>query len=424
MQEIWAHPSRVVSEVSLRLDGAPGTVHRSLRTPALAERELGTPTGDVVERWTASAAHAACAWEVAAGPATRIELACTAEHRRAGQAGAPPVEVTRDARGVCLAHPGGPSVEILLARGDSIEPVGGSGDTVRLLARARGTLRLVVIAGADADDLARARERVERRGIAAITDERAQHARLLADYGTAIESPAADEVAAFEWAKADSDGLLVVSPDGARFAEAYHEPGGAAWKQQGPVKWAGPGAVLSLGAALLAAGLRDPVREWLRFSAATSGTDGSAPALAAAYHDWTGEPMAPTAGSATHPMSRPRTAAQPGAPWAPLVRELISRWGVAATAGGSLALAPAMPDDRHEAAVRRLRIGTSVIDAELRRRFDRTVVRLYRRHGPPLPVALELPGAPPLAITADDQPLPVGRVVLSVSDRHEVMFQR
>ena len=40
-----------------------------------------------------------------------------------------------------------------------------------------------------------------------------------------------------------------------------------------------------------------------------------------------------------------------------------------------------------------------------------------------LPVTLELRDRTPAALTADDEPVPGGRVTLPVTDRHEVVFQ-
>lgn len=410
LREIWAHPWLLLRDGAVRVAAEVPTTERAVRCPSLGERELRTGGGR--ERWTAAAAHAACVWEVSAATGTPVELGAVADFGISGEA-PPAVRLDRVAAGLRITRADGPAMELILARGDVLET-----DGERIVARGRGIVRLVVVAGADAAELARARDRVERRGLAGIAGERAQHSRLVADFGVAIESPDPGDVAAFEWAKVAADGLLVELPGGGRrFAEAYREPGSAAWRRHGPIVWASGRSAASLGAALLAAGLREPVRDALRSGAA---------ALAAGWRDWTGERddagAADSAGAADTAPAGP-DAAGASAAWAPIIAELSGRWGARARDGAALSLRPTLPADRREIAVRRLRVGHSVVDAELRRRFDRVTARLHRRHGPPLPVAVELAGAPPLAVTADDVPMPGARAVVAVSDRHEVLFQ-
>jgi hypothetical protein len=372
---------------------------------------LGAPGAS--ERWTAAAAHAACVWEVAAAPAAMIEARLAADIRLPGEA-EPVLSVERVAGGVRISRSDGPAVELLLACGETIDA-----DGPRVVARGRGALRLIAVAGVDAADLARARDRVERRGLAAIAGERAQHSRLIADYGTAVESDVPADATAFEWAKLAADGLLVDIPGRGRcLAAAYHDPGSPEWERGGPIAWATGEALVSLAGALLAAGLREPVRDALR-------SPGGG-ALADLYHRWTGEavPGAPdpadlTARGAAIPAGGPMG----DAVWDPIVREIGARWGARPDAGGRLGLAPVLAPERRHIAVRRLRVGNTVMDLEARRRFDRVIVRLHRRHGPPLPVDLELAGPPPIAVTADGEPLPGTRAVVVVSDHHEVLFQ-
>jgi hypothetical protein len=411
LREIWVHPWRIAHGASLRIAGEPPSTSSALRSPSLVERGLRTRNGTGRELWSGSVAHAACVWDIAAAPGADVEATWLADCSTAGEAG-PALRVTRTEGGVRISRADGASMELLLARGDTLDCSG-----ERIVARGRGTLRIVMVAGADAADLARTRDRIVRRGLAAITGERAQHARLVADFGVAIESPEADEVAAFEWAKVGADGLLVELPGGARrLAAAYHDPGSADWNGSGPVVWASGRALASLGAALLAAGLREPVRDVLRSE--------RPPPLAAAAHSWMG-----AASGVLGPDQTFESDADDGVPsdaqalWTPILREIGGRWGARPAAGAALELTPSLDGHRASMGVRRLRVGDSVVDAEVRRRFDRVNVRLQRRHGPPLPVSLELAGRAPLAVSADDEPLPGRRAVVPVSDRHEVLFQ-
>lgn len=420
LREIWAHPVCVVHDASVRIAGRAPEVSAAVRSPCLIERKVAAGGGTATERWTAAVAHAACVWDIEAAPDAEIDATWRAGFREpGGESAAAAVEQVDG--GIRLTSTGGPLVEVILARGTSLTAAGPV-----LTARGRGALRLVIITGTDAADLARARDRIAKRGLAAIAGERAQHARLVADFGCAIESPEPADIAAFEWAKTDADALLVELPGGARrLAAAYRVPGSADWDAAGPIVWGSGAELASLGAALMAAGLREPVRDTLRSAAAHGAADpvGFA-SLAAAWHGWSGEP--PEGGAVLEPGAMPRRDASnwpPGAVWAPILRELHGRWGAVPAAGAALALTPAPGADRAAMAVRRLRVGQSVVDAEARRRFDRMSVRLQRRHGPALPVSVELAGPPPIAVSADDEPLPGKRAVVAVSDRHEVLFQ-
>ena len=401
----------MVRDAAVHIGGVAPSTTSGVKSPSLGER-----TFDVAgrERWTASAAHAAWVWEVASAPDAIVELSLVADVRQAGEA-APALSVERVPGGLRISRGDGPTLELLLACGEAIDAAG-----PRVAARGRGTVRLIAVAGANAADLARARDRIERRGLAAIGGERAQHARLLADYGTAIESDDPSDAAAFEWAKVAADGLLVELPGRGPFvAAAYREPGTSGWEADGPIVWAAGDALASLGGALLAAGLREAARDALR-------SPGGA-LLADVYHSWTGEPAPPVPPSATGapPSNTGASVVGPArdAVWAPILREVDARWGARPVGGAALALRPMVPRDRRHLGVRRLRVGTTVIDVELRRRFDRVAARLHRRHGPPLPVDVELDGPPPMAVTADGEALPGARAVVVVSDRHEVLFQ-
>jgi hypothetical protein len=414
LREVWAHPWLLLRDATVRIGSAHPVTGTAARSPSLGERELRAAAGDGRERWTAAAAHAACVWDVSVATDAPVEASATADFRVAGAA-PPAVQIERTGGGLRVTRSDGPAMEMILARGDVLDA-----DGARISARGRGAVRIIIVAGCDASDLARARDRIERRGLAAVAGERAQHARLVADFGVAIDSVDPAAVAAFEWAKVAADGLLIELPGGARrFAEAYREPDGAGWRRDGPIVWASGRSAASLGAALLSAGLREPVRDALR---------SGAPGLAAGWHDWTGEATpGREAADATDAADAGGAAdAGPGgasAAWAPIADELFGRWGARARDGAALSLRPTLPADRREMAVRRLRIGNSVMDAELRRRFDRVIARFHRRHGPPLPVAIELAGAPPVAVSADDVPMPGARAVVTLSDRHEVLFQ-
>ena len=80
-----------------------------------------------------------------------------------------------------------------------------SAAAVRVSGKAIGRLRLAVVLAEDAADLDRSLQLLTRRGFAGLRAQRAQHARLLHDYGPSLSTPlpALDE--AFEWAGIRAD---------------------------------------------------------------------------------------------------------------------------------------------------------------------------------------------------------------------------
>lgn len=87
-----------------------------------------------------------------------------------------------------------------------------SAASVHVSATAIGRLRLAVVLAEHAADLDRTLQLVAQRGFAGLRAQRAQHARLLHDYGTALSTPlpALDE--AFAWASLRADELPGAGP--------------------------------------------------------------------------------------------------------------------------------------------------------------------------------------------------------------------
>ena len=81
----------------------------------------------------------------------------------------------------------------------------------RIAATAPGHLRLAIIAAEDAADLHRTLDLLARRGFAGLRAQRAQHARLIQEYGTTLSTPVPAFDEAFEWAKLRADEMAAPS---------------------------------------------------------------------------------------------------------------------------------------------------------------------------------------------------------------------
>jgi hypothetical protein len=108
-----------------------------------------------------------------------------------------------------------------------------------------------------------------------------------------------------------------------------------------------------------------------------------------------------------------------------LLRAVVSGlWGVEPDApNGALGLRPALPPAWPEMALRRLRVGTALLDLRLRRRPGRLVLRVELLQGPRPRLTVELPAAYSVAqVTLDDEALGGARAAFEVSGSHELSF--
>ena len=105
----------------------------------------------------------------------------------------------------------------------------------------------------------------------------------------------------------------------------------------------------------------------------------------------------------------------------PLVEGL---WGVVPCAlEESVLVAPWLPPDWARMSIRRLRIGRTVLDLELRRRPGQLIARVARSFGPGLQLKLApRSAAAPLRVMVDDIELGGTSAQFQVRDQHEVIF--
>ncbi|HEU4698228.1 MAG TPA: hypothetical protein VFS40_03550 [Gemmatimonadales bacterium] len=328
-----------------------------------------------------------------------------------------------------------------------------------------GCIRFTLIAASSAGDLDRTRQLLARRGLAGLASGRAQRAKLLREYAVSIETPEPARDRAFEAAKRRLDDTRVELPGWGRGWVGVTAP-------RDPVALADAAATAY---ALLVAGVREPARDLLRLAAAVHEREGGLPTsatpdgrlarepaaeaetarallrLAGAYRDWSGDADGLTPAARLLAVARTvadaaaRTASGgPGAPespgppealWLPahpalrraadgVLREVIGRWGVRPEQGAEAAeVTLDLPADWPRAALRRLRLGATVLDLLARRRFGRVHVVVTRAHGPPLRLALALAGAVPGRLTVDDVELGGATARFAADATHEVRFE-
>jgi hypothetical protein len=107
-----------------------------------------------------------------------------------------------------------------------------------------------------------------------------------------------------------------------------------------------------------------------------------------------------------------------------LLEAVVRLWGLEPDAvEGTLAVRPALPPGWDRFALRRLRVGRTLLDLELRRRGPAVVVRAIHRFGPSLVLTVGVHAADIAAIELDDEPLAGGRARFELRGRHEVRFQ-
>jgi len=90
----------------------------------------------------------------------------------------------------------------------------------------------------------------------------------------------------------------------------------------------------------------------------------------------------------------------------------------------AVTIAPWLPGNWPGMALRRLRVGKTAIDVEVRRNPGGLIVRVNRVAGPGIRVTLAPRGLPPgAAVQLGEETLgSVGRAVFAAESRHEVIF--
>jgi hypothetical protein len=106
-----------------------------------------------------------------------------------------------------------------------------------------------------------------------------------------------------------------------------------------------------------------------------------------------------------------------------LLESVAALWGLEPDApAAALSVAPALPSGWNGFALRRLRVGRSLLDLEVRRRPQAVVLRVGHLFGPRLVLTVGLRGVEVESTEVDDVALSAARVRFETHDRHEVRF--
>lgn len=106
-----------------------------------------------------------------------------------------------------------------------------------------------------------------------------------------------------------------------------------------------------------------------------------------------------------------------------LLESVAALWGLEPDApAAALSVTPALPSGWNGFALRRLRVGRSLLDLEVRRRPQSVVLRVGHLFGPRLVLTVGLRGVEVESTEVDEVPLSAPRVRFETHDRHEVRF--
>ena len=292
--------------------------------------------------------------------------------------------------------------------------VEGEGDGVRLTARGSGTVRILILASTNEEDRDRSLRILARRGFGGLQDQRMRHAEQLRGLALATSTPDAGADRALAEAVVALDAGIV-------------EEGGRRTVVD----------LVGTGTALLAAGLREQVRDLLR--APFEGADHLR--LYTRYAAWVGDDdflrkRWPEAARALGVWASERPEGGLAAellPLAELVGDLgsigildglearggaaadgagnaldgaLARWGVVPLAlDGMVRLSPVLPEGWDRMILERLRVGRTTLDLRLKRRAGGIVLNARVTHGPRifLQVTPVLPFTPTGILVGDEQ---------------------
>lgn len=298
-------------------------------------------------------------------------------------------------------------------------------------------LRLVFAGGTLPGEVQRAEEAFARRRLRAFRQDRILHARRLEQRLTALESVDAMLDRAMQWAKIRLDASVNEIAGAGRMPRLVGQEGTIA-------------EACAVAGAALAGGDREIALDLLR-ALARDGVERSTDLaevarLVGEYLDWTGDQASMDRVTAAWTLPAPRAAADTLAtawddsilirsvsgcrPEADdssirLVRAVVQGlWGVKPDAlNGALTLRPMLPAAWPEMALRRLRVGSALLDLRLRRRPGRLVLRVELLQGSRPRLTVELPASVPVAqVVLDDEALGGASATFEVAGSHEVSF--
>ena len=421
--DVWAHPFRIACGV--------------------------TTTGRVVASGAALEVPLA-AWRIEGGAGTVAAASWAVDFRRAwpepGPAGAAVASLSQDGTRLLVATPDSEALALFATLGGRLTV--DDGPPLRVRCSGAGAMTLVAIGASDRADLDRTLDLLARRGLAGLARQRLQHDEQVARGGAALSTPLDPAHAVrFEAAKRAADAELVELPGIGR------APMARLYRDRHPR----PGVIFTAHACrtavgLLAAGLREPARDTLRFLARVGARAGTVPAevsaaghargggpadraafghLAARYWAWTAdavlrEELAAVlrrGGRDVSLASGARDETGAASPGDVLRAAIEDEWGIEPDApAGCVRVSPRLPPDPGRSGLSRLRVGRSVLELRLRRAGPTLQLSMRKVIGPALIVDCGIPDVVAQAVELDGIPLGAQRARFEATGDHELIL--
>lgn len=277
LREVWAHPHRLARDVEVSVDGAAPVAAAVRVAPDDVTRRF---SDGGTERVVAALEHPVVIWEIAGAPGAEIAAAWTTDLRLmwpypAGALGDLRYATSADGARVWIGAEGSPAQIVVGAWGGRLAVEAGHGPWVRIRATGRGRLRLAFVGATDDADLERTLRVLGQKGFPGIQRQRVQHSHQLAEYGAQLLSGDAVLDQAFAWSKVRMDSFLAGTPGVGRSLLAGYAASRPGWGDGRPgYAWYFGRDACWTGFGLLAAGLREPVRDTLKFLASTQDVSG------------------------------------------------------------------------------------------------------------------------------------------------------
>lgn len=277
LREAWAHPHRVVRDVEVSVGGLPARGVTARIAPDQVGRVLA---GGGVERWTTALEHPALLWDFDVAAGTPVQASFTTDLRLmwpypAGALGDLRFSVSADRQRAWVGAEGAAAQVVVGVWGGTVQVAPGQGTAVRVQLSGVGPLRVLVAAASDDADLERTLRALDQKRFAGVQSQRTQHAQQLDGYGVRLATgdPSLDR--AFDWAKCRMDSFLAGTPRVGRSLLAGHAASRPGWGDGRPgYAWYFGRDSCWTGFAMLAAGLREPVRDTLKFLSTTQDVTG------------------------------------------------------------------------------------------------------------------------------------------------------
>lgn len=413
--DVWAPPFRLMAALTLR--GGVSASGAALELPLAAWTLAAGADGGTSAEWT-------------------VDLQRAGLDRDAG-AGVPTPALSDDGARLLVMSPDAQARALFATRGGRFTVEARPGG-IQVRCHAAGHQTIVAIGALDQADLDRTLDHLARRGLAGLARQRTGHDEQVLRGGAALSAPDdAGAAARFEAAKLEADAMLVEVPGIGR--APLLRAGGAG---------GGPGVFETRHACrtalgLLAAGLRDPARDTLRFLARCAG--GRAPAevslggavteggpedaqhfvhLARRHFAWTADASLRDELSDAVAMAGTFAGPAQGEGAGEELRAILEdEWGIDPDApNGAVRVRPRLPAGWGRAGLSRLRIGRTILELRFRRRSAVIQLAVRKVMGPAIAVDCEFPGVPVDAAELDGVALGSGRARFEATGDHELIL--